>query len=157
MSKNLGQLDLLTAAEIVPGIDRVYIWDASEVGVKRSKGMTFGEFQNFLNTAQSGAVKVPFSYGDATPKAIAVLPAGSTVFTAAIVITVPFDGMGAALALGDADVGDRLMTVAQNDPTSEAEYETNPGVSYPTDTQILLTINSGAGTTAGAGYVLLEV
>jgi hypothetical protein len=156
-SKNIGQLDLLTAAEIVPGSDRVFVWDASESGVRRSKAMIFTELEIYLQTGQSGLVRVPFSYGDASPKPIAVLPANSTVFTATIVLQVPFNGVGAALTLGDAGVGDRLIAANQNDPAQEAEFEVNPGFTYSTATQILLTINPGAGATSGAGYVLLEV
>ncbi len=157
LTKNVGQLDLITAAEIVPESDRVYVWDASETGANRSKAMVFSELENYLQPTDGGVINVPFSYGDASPKPIALLPANTTIFTATIVITASFNGVGAALTLGDADVGDRLISASDNAPSQEAEYETNPGFTYSTATQILLTINPGAGATSGAGYVLLEV
>lgn len=108
-------------------------------------------------TDSTEAMKVPFAYGDATPKLIATIEAGQTVFTVQIVIQVPFNGIGAALALGDDDQGDRLMAVGQNDPLLAAEYETNPAHSYSIETDVLLTIVPGEGCTQGNGYVLLEV
>jgi len=55
LTKNVGQLDLITAAEIVPGSDRVYVWDASATGANRSKAMVFSELENYLQTTGSDA------------------------------------------------------------------------------------------------------
>ena len=109
------------------------------------------------DTDTANIITVPFSFGDASPKAIALLPINSTVFTATIVIQVPFNGVGSALRLGDVYVTDRLISTAQVDPFEVAEYETNPGHSYTTETQINLTITPGSGCTQGSGFVLIEV
>lgn len=102
-------------------------------------------------------ITTPFSFGDASPKPIAILSPDQTVFTAAIVIQEAFDGVGASLALGDTGLPDRLIQASQIDPSIVAEHETNPGYAYSTATQILLTITPGEGCTQGSGYVLLEV
>ncbi|HEY9643322.1 MAG TPA: hypothetical protein V6C57_22730 [Coleofasciculaceae cyanobacterium] len=104
----------------------------------------------------SGALKVAFAFGDASPAQIALLAAGSTVFTAQIVIQIPLNGIGARLQLGDAQMSDRLISASQVDAGFAAEYETNPGQTYPDATEILLTITPGEGCTQGAGYILLE-
>ena len=101
-------------------------------------------------------LKIAFAFGDATPKAIANLPANTTVFTAQVIIQIPLNGLGAALSLGDAEEIDRLISSSQVDPTFIAEYETNPGYTYSAATQVLLTITPGEGCTQGAGYILLE-
>lgn len=106
---------------------------------------------------EDGRVKIPFAWGDASPKQVWLAPANTTVFTAQIVITVPFNGVGAALALGDAVVGDRLIRADQNNPAAAGEYEANPGHTYASETQILLTITPGEGASAGAGFVILEI
>jgi len=109
------------------------------------------------DTGAAHIITVPFSFGDASPKAIALLPINSTVFTATIVIQVPFNGVGSMLRLGDAGTPDRLITAIQNDPFEIAEYETNPGHSYTTETQVNLSITPGSGCTQGSGFVLIEV
>ena len=110
-----------------------------------------------IPTPVEGLMKFPFSFGDASPMPVYTTTAGQTVFTAQIVIQVPFNGVGASLSLGDAVVSDRLIRVDQVDPTFAAEYEANPGYTYASATPIILTIVPGAGCTQGSGYILLEV
>ncbi|MBW4469318.1 MAG: hypothetical protein KME45_03540 [Stenomitos rutilans HA7619-LM2] len=126
-------------------IDGVLVLEIDPIGIQGPKG----------DPGSSGLLKMPFAYGDASP--IVVTSITGFVFTAAIVITTPFNGIGAALRLGDAVQSDRLMNAAQNNPAFAAEYETNPGYGYTSATQLLFTITPGAGATQGAGYVLLEV
>ena len=99
--------------------------------------------------------KYPFSYGDATPKLITSI-GGAHITTAQIFIATTFNGVGAALQLGDAGDLDRLITTQQVDPTRLGEFETNPWHFYASNTQILLTINPGSGASQGSGYVYLE-
>lgn len=130
--------------------------------VERIKGFFEPKSWGRVGTAdtivlEEGVTKIAFSYGDATPKVLFVVPAGKTVFTAQIVLQVPFNGVNPSLTLGDAAVPDRLMKVDQNSPIEVAEYETNPGHTYAADTEILLTIVPGDGATAGSGFVLIEI
>lgn len=104
----------------------------------------------------SGVILIPFAYGDATPRSIATVDAGVVVTTVQIIIVTPFNGVGAALQLGDAGQADRLMSSSEVDPTFAAEYEANPNYTYSSSTPILLTITPGAGATTGAGFVLVE-
>lgn len=104
-----------------------------------------------------GAIRVPFNWGDATPKTIVTLPANTTVFTAQIVIQTPFNGTGATLRLGDSGNLNRLMTTAQNDPTSALTFTSAPAYTYTSSTSILLSIVPGSGANTGSGFVLLTI
>jgi hypothetical protein len=110
-----------------------------------------------IDTPSSSITKIPFAFGDASPKPIASISAGGAIFTVQLIITTPFNGVGAALAIGDATQPDRLMASSRNSPVVVAEYETNPGWVATQDTQILLTITPGAGCTQGSGFILLEI
>jgi len=103
------------------------------------------------------AIVMPFSWGDASPKPIATVAAGATIFTAQIVIIVPFNGVDCALQLGTLEDPDRLIAANQNDPTFAAEYETNPGLLFFGSTDLYLTITPGSGCTQGNGFILIEV
>jgi hypothetical protein len=100
--------------------------------------------------------QVEFSWGDATPRVIVAVPANTTILTAQIIIVTPFNGVGAALSLGDSGNPERLIGIGQNDPTSWGEYETNPGYEYTSSTQIILTITPGTGNSQGSGIINLE-
>ena len=100
-------------------------------------------------------VKIPFSFGDASPKLIYQIQ--GVVYSAAIAIIVPFNGAASTLKIGDATVNDRLLSADQNDPSTGGEYETNPCFNYSSLTQLYLTIAPGSGITQGSGFVILEV
>lgn len=101
----------------------------------------------------SPRVKVAFSWGDATPALIYTYT--GTIFGASIVLQVPFDGVGAALSLGDSGNNGRL--IAAIDPTIAATYSTSPAHTYASSTQIRLYITPGTGASQGSGFVLLEI
>ncbi|MBZ0158377.1 MAG: hypothetical protein K8I29_19440 [Alphaproteobacteria bacterium] len=113
--------------------------------------------QGAPGTDGNGMVSIPFRYGDATPKDLVVALAGKVVYSVALYITESFDGVGASLSVGDAGNAGRLMQTTENDPLSVGGYITNPSLSYGADTQLLLTINQGAGASQGAGVVLLQI
>jgi hypothetical protein len=72
-------------------------------------------------------------------------------------IRVPFDGIGAALTVGDAGDTDRLMAAADNDPTAVGSYTTTPAYAYGSDTGLTLGITPGAGASQGAGVLVLYI
>lgn len=109
------------------------------------------------SSGSDGAIRVPFNWGDATPKTIITLPANTTVFTAQIVIQTPFNGTGATLRLGDSGNLSRLIATAQNDPTSALTFTSAPAYTYTSSTSILLSITPGSSASAGSGFVLLTI
>ena len=100
-------------------------------------------------------MEVPFAFGDATPKVLGVLGSGKLVESVGIHITTAFDGVGAALSVGDAGNPSRLMTTTDNDTTAMDTNQTSPGISYGVATTLLLTITPGAGATQGASLVVI--
>ncbi len=107
--------------------------------------------------AGGAAIEVAFAYGDATPVAAATALTGRLVYGVQIHIRVPFDGIGAALTVGDAGDTDRLMAAADNDPTAVGSYTTTPAYAYGSDTGLTLGITPGAGASQGAGVLVLYI
>lgn len=97
-----------------------------------------------------------FAYGDASPEVIGTVPANSTVLSVLISIETAFDGSGAALSVGTLTSPAALMSTSQNAPSTVAQYEVFPGISYGTDTALYLTITPGGGATAGHGQVVVD-
>jgi hypothetical protein len=107
-----------------------------------------------VGASQASRIKIPFSYGDATPKIITALQ--GLIKRASIIILVPFNAPS-LLSLGDDLNSDRLISKTVNNPMAIAEYETSPLVQYASSTQIKLKIELGEGCTQGNGFVILEV
>lgn len=105
----------------------------------------------------SGAVSVPFSWGDASPAAIATAIAGRAVYRVELTLTAAFDGMGASVTVGDAASQDRLFAADQIDLTTPGVYSSHPGHAYVTDTIVNLYITPGPGASAGAGFLLIYI
>jgi hypothetical protein len=110
---------------------------------------------NLVAPGLNPQLKVAFSYNVANPFEVLLVPSGSTLLTAQIVILQPFNGVGATLSLTD-DQGTTLMETTQNNPYEQAEFETNPGKEYSTQSRIRLNIVSG-GSTQGRGLILLDL
>lgn len=101
-------------------------------------------------------LQMTFGYGDASPADVATAPAGRALLSVRLVILEAFDGIGAALTVGDATVPDRFITASQNAPGVVGLYETTPLFTYGSATNVLLTITPGSGATRGRGLIQLE-
>lgn len=108
-------------------------------------------------TNGSGGIEFPFAWGDASPRQIVIAAAGKLVYSVQIHISTPFNGVGASLTVGDAGQSDRLMSVYQSDPNTAGNYTAAPSHRYGTATPLLLTINPGAGASAGVGLLTLFI
>lgn len=105
----------------------------------------------------SGQIKVPFSWGDSTPKLIATVPANTTVFTSIISVTETFNGVGTGLRLGDANDLTRFLDLPSQGLIEGYETESNVTFTYTQSTQLLLSITPGVGATQGRGFVIIEI
>ncbi|MGL5064693.1 MAG: head-tail joining protein [Microcoleus sp.] len=110
---------------------------------------------NIVAPGVEASLKVAFAHNVASPHEIVLLPGGSTLLTAQIVILQPFNGTGASLRLVD-ESGFELMSVGQNNPYEAAEFEVNPGREYSSSSRIRLLVNPGTAT-QGRGLVVLEI
>jgi hypothetical protein len=100
---------------------------------------------------------IRFAYGDASPRAVWVVGSDVEVLMVSLQIKSPFDGTGAAIALGTAVDPEMLMRFDQTDPHSAAVYEVSPRVALPAGTALVLTIQPGAGATTGAGEIAMQL
>lgn len=112
--------------------------------------------QGPAGSSATGA-QMNFAFGDATPVAVTTAFAGKAVYSVEVVITEPFDGVGAAITVGDSAVANRLMTAAENDPAVVGSHTTAPAWVYGVDTPVLLTITPGAGASQGKGVIIVSV
>jgi len=96
-----------------------------------------------------------FSYGDATPAALGIVPAGKVIELIELIITEVFNGASPSLKIGDIITPDSIMTASENDPTSLGNYEAHPDFSFGTAKTLYLTIVPGAGATTGKGLVVI--
>lgn len=117
--------------------------------------------QGLPGAAGSGAgvtegIEAAFAFGDASPNTVYTLPDARVIVRARIVIDTPFDGAGAALALGTAGAPDALIAAADNDPANAATYETSPNLQLATGSVVRIAITPGAGATQGAGRIFLD-
>lgn len=100
-------------------------------------------------------ISLPFSWGDATPSTIGLVPANKLITRVELLISEEFDGTAPALRVGFTGSLDALMAANQNDPAAVATYETNPGLKFGSDKTLLLSITPGSGASAGAGLVVV--
>jgi hypothetical protein len=82
------------------------------------------------------------------------LTAGQRITQVEIVFDVAFNVVS-TISVGDSGNTQRLMTTGQNNPLSTDVYATTPFYKYASNTNILLTLNTGMGATQGSGVVIV--
>lgn len=101
------------------------------------------------------AVETQFSYIQAPAYPLVTIPDNGRVLTIRLLIDNEFDAVGAAITIGDdADV-DRLMTAAENDPTTVNTYEVNPDQLYAGGSTIIKAYITGTGASQGVAKALI--
>lgn len=116
-----------------------------------TRGLTIAQ----LDDRYRSSFTIPFAWGDASPKPLVTVPAGGRVLVVRLVIDIGFDGVGAALSVGDAGNAERLMGAAENDPAMPGTYAAHPAVLPGAATLLTLTITPGEGVSQGAGAVIV--
>ena len=107
---------------------------------------------NRANSAASvdGWVKVPFTFSDASPKLIAIIPANEVVTTVELIITTPFNDASSTISVGTIANPTELVNTTDNKPSILGSYTTTAGRIYLSDTHVVLTINPATSYT-GSG------
>lgn len=113
--------------------------------------------QGTPGSAGTPRIEVPFSFGDATPGQLFTALAGKLIERITIFIETAFDGESPLLTIGDEDDTALLMSSLENNPSEEAAYQVTPNLLYETDTQVLLFITPGLGSSQGSGLVVVEM
>lgn len=107
-------------------------------------------------TGPGVADKITFSYGDASPSGIIIVPAGFVAYTVEIVLINGFDGDGlSTITVGDSGNNSRLFQTDQIDLSSPGTYISTPNHKYLDNTQVNLYISLGIGVTQGNGLIFL--
>jgi hypothetical protein len=97
-----------------------------------------------------------FAFGDASPRNMLPVLANQTVLQVNINITTPFNGAGASFSLGTFAQPELLVSPQNVDLGIPTEFEVNPNVLLTAPTDIVLTLNAGAGATQGAGWLVIQ-
>lgn len=100
---------------------------------------------------------IAFSYGDVSPELIGIVPANKLIYSVELIIDTAFNGVGAALSVGDSSNASSMMPTNLNDPTTAGTYSSTPSFLYTSATNVYITIASGSGGTAGNGYVSIRL
>lgn len=106
------------------------------------------------NGLSSKQAAINFSYGDVITQTIYALTAGQRITRVEIGFDVAFN-VASTLSVGDSGNTQRLMTTGQNNPLSTDVYSSHPFHKYASNTNILLTLNTGMGATQGSGVVIV--
>lgn len=109
-----------------------------------------------VNTGGGGGVNWSFAYGDATPRLVTTIPAGSRVTEVDLFIDVAFNGAAPLLQLGTLATHD-LLFGSEVDPALASGYELSPNVIFGSATEIYLFITPGAGASTGSGSLTIKL
>jgi hypothetical protein len=96
-----------------------------------------------------------FAWGDASPMSLGTFV--GTVVGVSIVITQPFDGAGAALAVRQVGGPLVLMAEAESLPGEVGRYDVAPAIHLAAATPLEFVITPGLGASSGSGLILLEI
>lgn len=110
-----------------------------------TRGLTIAQ----LDARYASTATITFAWGDASPKPLLTMPAGSRVLTVRLIVDTAFNGAGAALLIGDAGDLGRLLGAHENDPGTPGSYVAHPAATYGAETALVLTITPRCGRQPG--------
>ena len=97
--------------------------------------------------------KIDFTFGTVSPLTIRGLSLGNAVMDSEVVITTPFDGVGAVISLGSNTDVDAVIAGAMINPAVVTTYSQSTNY-VPTGADNLKLYITPSGSTQGAGYVM---
>lgn len=106
-------------------------------------------------TANS-VIGIDFQYNQVSPVVFPLtIPAGKLVLECRLIITTPFDGVGATLALGTILNPSEFISPDQCDPVTSGCYTTYPFIKVNSEISVLLTVQPGTDASQGAGLLFV--
>ena len=100
---------------------------------------------------------IGFQYGDVSPVFGVTIAAGQRVMECRLIIETPFDGVGAALSIGDSADHQSLLATTQVNPAMAGGYFSVPLVKYAAATALNLYLTPGTDPHQGAGQFFIFV
>ncbi|AWR86264.1 hypothetical protein [Meiothermus taiwanensis] len=113
-----------------------------------------------VQTGEAGGIAPvlrTFTSGVPSPMLLHTVQAPTLLAGAELDVRTPFNGAGAQLSIGQPGQPGRFMSASENDPAFAAQYEVFPNLELAPGEGIYLFITPGAGTTQGAGVVILNL
>lgn len=113
-----------------------------------------------MQTGEAGGIAPvlrTFTFGVPSPMLLHTVQGPTLLAGVELDIRTPFNGVGAQLSIGQPGQPDRFMLAGENDPAFAAQYEVFPNLELAPGEGIYLFITPGAGATAGAGVVILNL
>jgi len=132
--------------------DNVIVRDRAVIVFEISRAIV--QFSIVNSGGDSKQKSLPFSYGDVTTQTIYAAISGQRITKIELGFDTAFN-VASSLKVGDGANIQRLMDTGQNNPLRGGIYGTTPFYKYSVNSNILLTINAGAGCTQGSGTVII--
>lgn len=102
-----------------------------------------------------GQLEVAFNYGDATPKTVGTVPAGSVITDVSLVILTGLNDTMSTISVGTNSNVSQLMATTDNTTSVAGTYTTEPAYKYITQTQIVMAISPGTSS-VGNGILIIN-
>ena len=99
---------------------------------------------------------INFGFGDVSHRLIMPLIGAHVVQRITIAVDIAFNGVGAVLNIGTADVPSLLFPAARINLAVAAEYQVGGSIAVAAPDSIYLTLNAGIGASQGAGRIFIE-
>jgi hypothetical protein len=114
-----------------------------------------GDGSLLTNVMAKGQFTMNYSYTDPNPLNLLIVPAGSTVTSATVVVVTAFDDVTATISMGDTANANSLLATTDISAQNNGTFTAQPAVRYGADTQLVLGITPGTST-QGDGVVVIN-
>ena len=114
-----------------------------------------GDGSLLTNVMAKGQFTMNYSYTDPNPLNLVIVPAGSTVTSATVVVVTAFDDVTATISMGDTANANSLLATTDISAQINGTFTAQPAVRYGADTQLVLGITPGTST-QGDGVVVIN-
>lgn len=129
--------------------------DGSTGQVLQTDGSGVTSWVSAGSTAQCWTVdSTTLAFGASSPVTLFTLPANSVIDTVKVIIDTAFDGTPTVTVGLSGDTA-RYMGATENDLTSVAVYETNPGIPPNVSSEALEAVYAAGGATVGSARILV--
>ena len=102
-----------------------------------------------------GQLEIAFNYGDATPKPVGTVPAGSVVTSVSLVILTGLNDTMSTISVGTNSNVSQLMATTDNTTSIAGTYTTEPAYKYITQTPLVMAISPGTSS-VGNGILIIN-
>jgi hypothetical protein len=114
-----------------------------------------GDGSLLTNVMAKGQFTMNYSYTDPNPLNLLIVPAGSTVTLATVVVVTPFNDVTATISMGDTANANSLLATTDISAQVNGTFTAQPALRYGADTQLILGITPGTST-QGDGVLVIN-